>query len=286
MESKNRTVWIVFAIVAAVLVCCCVAAIVASALGFGWFTTGPVRFGGVPGLQTERIDQTFLRGSGSTLTVSNFAGNVTVRTGGAGQVQVVATKRAPSRASLDSISVEMQPQDGSLQIKTTRSGILSNLSVNIEIMAPADTLLDLHSGAGSIDVRGFQNDVRADSGAGSLTIQDVTGTIDGHTGAGSIDVRGATGLVRLNTGAGSIDYTGTPQGDCRFETGTGSIQLTLPASLNATVDLGTGVGDIQLGGFAVEGQVSKRAVKGTIGSGNQAQIYAHTGTGSIDLNRQ
>jgi DUF4097 and DUF4098 domain-containing protein YvlB len=286
MESRNRNVWIIV-IVAVVLLCCCALAIAAAvAVGTGWFTIFPTSIQGGLGTVSEVSERTFDVGSTPSLTVQNFAGNITVRAGAAGQIQVSVTEKGTTRASLDNIQVAMNPQDGGLSIQTTRSGISGNLSVQLEIVVPADALLDLHTGAGSIDVSGFANGAKVDSGAGSLTIQDVTGALDAHTGAGSLDVRGATGSARLNTGAGSISYQGTPQGNCRFETGTGSIQLALPAELNATVDLGTGVGDIQLGGFAVQGQVSRRSVQGTIGSGDQVQIYAHTGTGSINLIRQ
>jgi hypothetical protein len=285
MESRNRNLWIIVAVVI-VLLCCCALAAVAAAIGVGWLTIAPFSVGGLPGFTTERSEQTFDVGSAPQLTVDNFAGSVTVRAGAAGQIRVVATKRAPSSAGLNSIQVDVNPQGGGVLIRTSKPNISGNLSVQLEITAPAGTQLDLHTGAGSIDARGFTGDARVDSGAGSLTIQDLTGALDAHTGAGSISVQGATGSARLDTGAGSIDYQGTPQGNCRFETGTGSIQLTLPADLNATLDLGTGVGDIQLGGFAVQGQVSRRDVQGTIGSGDQAQIYAHTGTGSIDLNRR
>jgi DUF4097 and DUF4098 domain-containing protein YvlB len=285
MESRNRTIWIVVAIIVVVL-CCCVLAVAVATVGLGWFTVAPFGAGGLSGVTTERSEQTFQVGSAPQLTVDNFAGSITVRTGAAGQIQVIAVKRAPGGAGLNSIQVEMSQQDGGVLIRTSKPTILSNQSVQLEISAPADAQLDLHSGAGSIDVRGFTNDIKVDSGAGSLTIQDVTGTLDAHTGAGSIDVQGATGLVSLDTGTGSIDYNGSPQGSCSFQTGTGSIQLILPADLSAAVDLNTNIGNIQLGGFAVQGQVSKREVKGTIGSGDQAQIYANSGTGSIDLSRR
>jgi hypothetical protein len=38
--------------------------------------------------------------------------------------------------------------------------------------------------------------------------------------------------------------------------------------------------------FAVDGQVARREVRGVIGSGAQGTIYAHTGTGSIDVVRR
>jgi hypothetical protein len=285
MESRNRTIWIVVAIVV-VLLCCCALAAAAVAVGVGWLSVTPFGVAGFPGATTERTEQTYPVGSAPQLTVDNFAGNVNVRAGAAGQIQVIVTKRAPGSARLNNIQVQIRPQGNGLVINTSATGIPANVSVQLEITAPSDTVLNLHTGAGSIDAAGFSSSIKVDSGAGTVTIQDVTGALNAHTGAGSIDVRGAAGAAQLDTGAGSIDYQGTPQGNCSFETGTGSIRLTLPANLSATVDLSTGVGQVQLGGFVVEGQVSKRDVKGTIGSGGQAQILAHSGTGSIDLARE
>ncbi len=284
-RNRNRNVWIIVAIVV-VLVCCCALAVAAAlAVGAGWFTVFPTVVQGGLASVSEYTEQTFDVGAAPQLTLDNFAGAVTVRAGTSGQIRVSVTKKATSSANLNRIEVQITPQDGGLSIQSRSNGLTSNRSVQFEISAPADAILDLHTGAGNIDVQGFSSDVTIDSGAGSVTITDVNGSLDAHSGAGSISVRGATGPARLDTGAGSIDYLGTPQGSCRFETGTGSIQLNLPADLNATVDLSTGVGSIDLG-FDVAGQVSKREVQGTIGSGGPTSIYAHTGTGSIDLNRR
>jgi DUF4097 and DUF4098 domain-containing protein YvlB len=285
METRNRTVWIVVAIV--VVLCCCALAVAAAvAVGAGWFTLYPVSRSQVGlGAMSERTEQSFNVGAAPNLTVDNFAGNVTLRAGAAGTVQVIATKRASNQAGLNRIDVQVEQQQGGLLVRTSTSGIPSNLSVQLEITAPAGALLDVHTGAGTLDVQGFSGAVKVDTGAGSVSILDVQGSIVGHTGAGSIDVQGATGQVQVDSGAGSIDYLGTPQGDCRFESGTGSIRLSLPANLGATLDLSTGVGDVSVA-FAVAGQVSKREVQGTIGGGGETSIYAHTGTGSIDLIRR
>jgi DUF4097 and DUF4098 domain-containing protein YvlB len=100
-----------------------------------------------------------------------------------------------------------------------------------------------------------------------------------------MDVQGASGRVRLDTGSGRIEYEGNPSGNCRFETGSGSITLVLPGELNVEVDLDTGSGEIDVE-FGVEGQMGKGEVKGTIGDGSQGSIYAHTGSGSIDVIRR
>ena len=45
------------------------------------------------------------------------------------------------------------------------------------------------------------------------------------------------------------------------------------------------MGDIDVD-FAVDGQVTRREVRGVIGSGAQGTIYAHTGAGNIDVVRR
>jgi DUF4097 and DUF4098 domain-containing protein YvlB len=264
MESKNRNVWIIVAVIVVVL-CCCVLAVAAAAVGL--FATWPLDWTGVTSLQSERSEQTFAVGETPSLKIDSFAGNVIVRTGQSSVIRVAATKNARSKDDLDRIEVGVSERDGGLVIKTTKPSSLNNAAVNLEITAPAGTRLDAHTGAGNVDIDG------------------VTGDIDVHSGAGNLDARGSASTARLDTGAGNIGYQGTPQGDCRFETGAGNITLALPADPNVQVDLNTGTGNIDVD-FAVDGQVTRRQVRGVIGSGAQGKIYAHTGTGNIDVVRR
>jgi hypothetical protein len=263
MESKNRTVWI-FVIVALVLMCCCVIAVVAAALGV--YTLGPVG-GGQLGEVRQSSEQSFAVGETPSLSIDNFAGQVTVVAGEPGTIRVQVTKKARGQSRLDSLAVSIVEKEDGLQIETRNSSHLSNVSVDLEITAPADTRLDVQNGAGEVDVT------------------DLTGDLTLHTGAGSVDVSGASGVARLDTGAGSIRYEGNPQGDCRFDTGAGSIEVYLPSDASVKVDLSTGVGDISVD-FDVAGQVSRQRVQGVVGAGSQGSIYAHTGVGSIDLRRR
>jgi hypothetical protein len=283
MERNNRTLWIIVAIAALVMLCCC-AAVAAAAVG-GWFVTWPVAQRVSIGEVQEGTLQRFEVGEAPSLQVDNFAGSLTIRAGESGEIQVTANKKASSRQDLDRIQIDIDRSDGGLVIKTRKPATFSNASVAFEITAPPGTRLDLDTGAGSIDVRGLMNGVKASTGAGSVTLVDVQGEIEADSGAGSLDVRGATGTVRLGTGAGSIDYLGDPQGDCRFETGAGSITLRLPAALNIEVQLESGMGTISVD-YPVDGRVTKQEVEGTIGSGRDGSIYAQTGTGSISVQRR
>ncbi|MDH3214859.1 MAG: hypothetical protein OEN01_01045 [Candidatus Krumholzibacteria bacterium] len=90
--------------------------------------------------------------------------------------------------------------------------------------------------------------------------------------------------LQLATGVGTIDCRGRPRGSCRYATGVGSVVLRLPADVNLTVELATGVGRIHVD-FLVNGVVSEHSVNGAIGNGNEGEVHARTGVGNIDLIR-
>ena len=269
MERRNRNIWIAVIIIA-VVCCCCVAAVAAGAAA--WFVDrveeGQVDVGIFdfdPNL-SERVDETFAVGERPYLEIRNFAGNVSVRAGEDNAIHVVAIKRASRTNALNEITVSMSEQGDRVVVRTRKTDNWPSARVDLQITAPPGTEMDLHTGAGNVE------------------LGDLTGSIRVHSGAGDIDARGAAGPMQLGTGAGSVRYEGTPSGTCRFETGAGDITLRLPANPNVRVDLGTGLGSIHMG-YDVDGQTSARDVEGVIGDGDQGTIYAHTGVGSISVRR-
>lgn len=265
MEGKKRspTLWIVLAILVVVL--CCAA--IAVALLIGLFTWSPVRIGGGAGVE-ERLEQSFDVGRSARLVVNSFAGDIHVHDGEQGTIQVVAVKHAPRSAGLDAIDVRMQPTDQGLQIAAERSGAgFNNTTVEFDIAVPPGTRVEIDLGAGNVELR------------------DTAGEIEANTGAGTIDVSGNSGPARLEVGAGTISFRGAVRGDYTFRAGVGEINIALPADAGASVNLTTGLGEVSVG-FPVDGQVTDRDVRGTIGTGRQATIEAHTGTGSIKVVQQ
>jgi DUF4097 and DUF4098 domain-containing protein YvlB len=255
---------IVIIVAVGVLLCCC-ALIVAAALA-GILGTAPISREGGIGRVTERTEQTFNVGDAPTLGVETFAGNVTVRRGESGQVRIVLTKRAANSNRLEAIDIDIEERDDEVRIQASKpSGLTSNVSVSVEMYVPADAELDLETGAGNVRVNG------------------VDGEIAAHTGAGNVTAEGATGPVALDTGAGNVRYEGEPMDRCTFKTGTGNITLVLPGDVDAEVELDTGIGNIDLGGFNVAGDVSRTEVEGRLGTGEDATIRAETGAGNINL---
>jgi flagellar basal body-associated protein FliL len=269
-NNNNRNIWIILGIVV-VLLCCCVLAVgaIIAAAGTGLFAAVPVVRQGSIGRVSERTEQVYSVGQAPMLEVDNFAGNVVVSSGESGRIRVLVTKQATSSNNLERIDVRIDQQDDGLRIETSRPGnLMSNASVNIEVFVPDDAQLDLSTGAGNVDV------------------EDVLGQIAAHTGAGNVQVGGAAAAVALDTGAGEVDYEGQPRGTCTFRTGAGNVTLRLPADLGASLVLDTGIGNISLGGFDVQGNTRGTHVEGTIGSGEQATIQANTGVGNVTLIRR
>jgi hypothetical protein len=294
MESKqNRNRWILVIAVAAaaILLCCCLAAAAAALLvlpartGWDLYSGGRSDTGSWGAPQVEGIVGTYAAGAAPHVEITNFAGKVTVRTGAQRTIEMVATKHAPTAASLNRIQVNAYERNGGLVITTQKLGDLTNARVDLEITAPADTSLMLRTGAGDLEIRDLAGQVEVWTGAGTIRIHDVSGSIQVETGAGQVEVRGATGEVRLQSGVGEINYEGTPAGACSFGTGAGAIKLRMPADLQARVDLETSMGRVEVD-FAVDGQVTQRRVEGVIGGSGAVQITARTGIGEIELRRR
>ena len=272
MENRNRNIWIIVVVVV-ILLCCLLAALAAGiAAWLGLFTLRSVDSGVLqPGFEFDQIiehqEMSFEVGDAPALLIDNFAGNVRIRAGGEGLISADVSRRAGRSANLRNISIEPSQEGDTVRIVTRRtSAAMSNVAVNLEITVPAGTRIEVTNGAGDV------------------TIDDVRGEIVVHTGAGDVEVRGSQGQVRLDTGAGNIDYAGEPDGASTFNTGAGNIEISLPAGFAARVDLDTGIGSVELGGFDVDGSVSPGSARGTIGGGGgDVTIEARTGAGDIDL---
>ena len=319
METQNRNTFVIIVVVVAVVALLCCLALVAVAAATGLFF--PIwRTEGGPGAAAAmaRTEESFDVGSTPQLQLSNFAGSVLVRSGAGEQIHVIATKRVTPASDLERVEINFDHRGSELVIQTRKPARLMAANVEFEITVPPGTQAELRTGAGTVEVEGIQGGVIVDTGSGSveawallgavdlhtgsgtITVQDVTGdltldsgsgglsvrglngSLDAHTGSGSIDVNGTTGQVRLDTGSGSVEYLGAPEGECRFETGSGRIVLRLPAALDARVDLSTASGTVDVA-FPVEGEVGRRDVRGVIGSGEEASIFAQTGTGDIQV---
>jgi hypothetical protein len=271
MEPKKRNGCI---IVVALILVACFAAVAISAVVGGWAVSRALE--GEPidlsSVHRETIQKSFEAGDTPVVEIRNFAGTIDIRAGEGGAIDVTAVKKTSRKSGLDRIQVDFRHSGSRLVIKTRETRDTPNARVELEVVAPAGTRLELHTGAGTV------------------TVQDITGDMDIHTGAGVIDVRGAEGSVVASLGAGQILYRGAPSGNCRFQSGAGEIDLRLPAGTDVELDAGTALGRVSVD-FAVDGRVREtqglgsERIRGTIGNGSDGSIYVHTGVGEVNIGR-
>jgi len=141
---------------------------------------------------TECIERDFAVSAAVTVTVNNFVGDVTYRTGSAGCVRVKAVKRAEHRSELDCIEVHMTAHSTGVDVTTSNPRNLDNASVDLEITAPADAIPNIYTGVGEIYYRARPlGNCRFKTGVGQIRLalpSDVSVTVELSAGVGTIFV--------------------------------------------------------------------------------------------------
>lgn len=202
-----------------------------------------------------RKEMKFPVGPGSSLTVTNDFGPVTVHVAPGSQILATATL-FPDQTEID------QTHNGSRVELFTHSvqqhPAAAPSRVAFDVTVPADCDVIIHSSAGPISIEKLHGDINADGdltnidvhdvGGGHVHLRTLKGTVtltnvtDGHVEISSVsgpvilnNVSGPN--VEVNTTNGSITYTGmfSDSGDYEFTTHSGDINVTLPA--NASIDV-------------------------------------------------
>lgn len=213
--------------------------------------------------------------------VRNRAGSISIARGAGNQVAVRITKRARngflSHAIEDDLArlvVNVTQQGTRIHIETDRSepsGIFKNIQVDIAILTPTSTNLDLRMNAGNVDIR------------------DIAGTIESTVNAGNFDIYGATiaGRSAFTVNAGNLTFEGAlaPGAALAAEVNAGNLRLRLPHNTPAHLEARTDVGSIDVDGWPV--RISRRFAQqetsGPLGEQPQGTLRLRVNTGNITV---
>lgn len=253
----------------------------------------------------NRKEMKFNVSPGSSLTITNDFGPVTVHVASGSQILANATLHADemeidqthngSRVELFTHSVQQHP-----------TGDVSRVAFDVTV--PADCNLIIHSSAGPISIEKLHGDVNADGdlanidvhevGNGHVHLRTLKGTItvtnvaDGHVEissvSGPVTLKNVSGPhVEVNTTKGTITYAGmfSDSGDYEFTTHSGDINVTLPANASIDVAARSVTGKVENDfPFRPKQHVpfpvtSGRAFAGTSNSGSSSvQLRSYSGT--------
>jgi DUF4097 and DUF4098 domain-containing protein YvlB len=178
---------------------------------------------------------------------------------------------------------------------------LHNISIDYEIQAPENTLLEAGTGSGNITVEGVGEKAKLSTGSGNIH---ATGLHDGFTtetgsgniyaeetgegdvkagtGSGNIELRNLRGGLRAGTGSGNINVGGMPTMDWKLETGSGNIDIW-PGTIGITLNAETGSGSIHSDReILMQGELNRHHVVGKLNGGGPT-VRIETGSGDIRI---
>jgi hypothetical protein len=165
------------------------------------------------------------------LEVLTHSGDVTIRAGGSGSVEIhgkifVGDHWLLGDRQADVHAIEQNPpirQEGnSIHIDYVNA---HNISIDYEITVPADTSIRAQSGSGDQIIEGTHGNAEVETGSGDVKMRNVNGEIRLQTGSGDIRAHEISGAVQAGTGSGDIELEETGTGDVDLHAGSGDITV-------------------------------------------------------------
>ena len=264
---------------------------------------------------TGHFDRTLKVSGQVDLDVMTGSGNITVHTGNNDSVVVSAKIRASNSwlwgggdAEERIRRIEQNPpiqQQGSIIHigHTADRDLFRNISIDYDLIVPAQTRLTSQSGSGDQTINGVQLPLTAKTGSGNISVDNLGADAKISSGSGDLKIGSVKGMLNASAGSGNIRGEGVA-GEISASTGSGDVDLRQVAAGNVKVD--TGSGNIKLHG--IKGGLRAQAGSGDIqadgeptgdwrlsaGSGNitlkltsqsSFNIDARTSSGSLKVSR-
>jgi len=206
----------------------------------------------------QDFQKTYRLGAGSQVRIAAISGDVTVTAYDGDAILVRATKTGRDR---DMVEIEDRSGTANIDLGVRYPKHCNcDASVNFDVQVPRSMNYDfdhISSVSGEVRVTGVTGRLHASGVSGGVHIKDVSGTVSASSVSGDVDVE----IARLD---GSDDM--------KFSSVSGGVSVTLPASLDAEVDLSSFSGSIKTD-FAVEVRTerysSRSSARATLGSGSR-----------------
>jgi hypothetical protein len=262
----------------------------------------------MPAIAAEKSFERTLSVSGTvTLHVSTGSGYIHLRQGADNQIHISGRVKSHGFGDGDQKVDEIAAhppieQTGSIvHIGGHMEGV-HNISIDYDIVAPANAFLNASTGSGDVNDDGVGVDAKLNTGSGTIhatglkqgfTVgtgsgdiyaeQAGSGDVKANTGSGRIELMNVEGGLRAQTGSGDVKVGGSPKADWKITTGSGSVQLS-PSKGGFNLDASTGSGSIHTDReMLVQGSVENHHhVTGKIDGGGPT-VRVETGSGDIHI---
>lgn len=263
----------------------------------------------------QQTDTTFPVRAGARLEVSNFGGEIAVKTWSKSAVRIAASHSSRDRISIDAteqyVRVKSEGRRGPSQLveyditvptsmALALSGVYTDISVDGsqgEITAETvEGSVKVSGGAGNVSLKSVQGEVTLEKARGRIALSSVNEAITATAISGDVSAETVNGDITLTqiesassdatTVNGDITYDGTIKdgGRYRFSTHDGDLRVSVPEKAGVSVSVATFNGDFS-SCFPVQiSKKTKHRFDFTIGSGS-ARIELESFNGDIRLCR-
>ncbi len=172
--------------------------------------------------QTERTTKTVRLGSNGELSLGNIAGDITVTRGGGDDATIDVVKVARARSAnearelLTLVTVDVTERGGRADVKTRyptsdenrRNNRRNyNVTVTLNVTAPAGTRLNVNSVSGNIKVSDIKGEIIAGSVSGNVSVTAASAIAEAKSVSGNVEIINAQGEESLEASSVSGDVT-------------------------------------------------------------------------------
>jgi DUF4097 and DUF4098 domain-containing protein YvlB len=225
--------------------------------------------------------------SGSTVSIHNLNGDITVTPSTSGKVEIVGVKHG-SKRYFDEITLEVVETSRGITVCSMFKNVdmecdergmrmhdhhgnreWDDLQIDIEVKLPKDLLVDAHNVCGIVSVVGAEGDVRAGSVSGDVRMERLrVSSLRASSVSGDVTV----GIEAL-TGSGPLKFTSV----------SGNVTAELPKGIEADVTMRSVSGSLDSDfPLTLNGRMSRRSVDARIGRGGR-EIAVTTVSGDVRL---
>jgi hypothetical protein len=229
--------------------------------------------------------------AGSTVSLHNLNGEITVTPSTSGKVEIVGVKHGNSRYYEDitlevvetsrGITVcsmfkdaDMECDDRGMRMhdrgrRGRRDRDWEDLQIDIEVKLPKNMLIDAHAVSGNVSVVGAEGDVRAGSVSGNVRMERLRVTsIKASSVSGDVTV----GIDALS-GSGALIFTSV----------SGNVSAELPKNLDADVTMRSVSGSLDSDfPLTLNGRMNRNSLEARIGRGGR-DLEVRTVSGDVRL---
>ncbi|KGJ91713.1 DUF4097 family beta strand repeat-containing protein [Colwellia psychrerythraea] len=233
------------------------------------------------GLQAKTINKEFTVANGGLLKVTTDVGAIDIETHAK---ETVLIEVEISGKNEDDMTVTLKKSGDNVSIKGDfdRSGFgSSKIRVTYKVTLPETYNIDLNTSGGSIEIENLTGKVDAYTSGGSISLEDLQGDVNIKTSGGSLDLDNIIGRINAKTSGGNIELklSKNPTKDSKLKTSGGSITAYLAKDVAVNLTAKTSGGRVS-SEFAVDGEISKRKIEGTINGGGP-ELVLKTSGGSV-----